>query len=144
MYEKRSNYTQLPSSPTQDLGFRVNVDATRALLELARHAQSAQPIKFIFTSSLAVFGGPLASSPLVARRSGPADVLFRDGAARRHYPQDRANSRKLIWGCQAHWRGLGERIHPSRICGWACDPSAYDCRSARYEYPTMFSCAGPG
>jgi nucleoside-diphosphate-sugar epimerase len=29
------------------------------MLEAARHAQASQPIKFIFTSSLAVYGGPL-------------------------------------------------------------------------------------
>ena len=40
-----------------DVGMRVNVDATRALLERCRRI--AQPPKFVFTSSLAVFGGPL-------------------------------------------------------------------------------------
>ena len=41
-----------------DVGMRVNVDATRALLERCR--KLARPPKFVFTSSLAVFGGPLA------------------------------------------------------------------------------------
>ena len=36
---------------------RVNLDATRALLERCRRL--AKPPKFVFTSSLAVFGGPL-------------------------------------------------------------------------------------
>src|SRR5437667_8395919 len=36
---------------------RVNVDATRALLERCRRL--AKPPKFVFASSLAVFGGPL-------------------------------------------------------------------------------------
>jgi nucleoside-diphosphate-sugar epimerase len=40
-----------------DVGMRVNVDATRALLERCR--KLAQPPKFVFTSSLAVFGGML-------------------------------------------------------------------------------------
>lgn len=40
-----------------DLGMRVNLDATRALLELCRGLPA--PPKFIFTSSVAVFGGEL-------------------------------------------------------------------------------------
>ncbi len=40
-----------------DIGMRVNLDATRALLERCRAL--ARPPKFVFTSSLAVFGGPL-------------------------------------------------------------------------------------
>ena len=40
-----------------DLGMRVNLDGTRALLDACRHL--AVPPKVIFTSSLAVFGGPL-------------------------------------------------------------------------------------
>jgi nucleoside-diphosphate-sugar epimerase len=40
-----------------DLGMRVNVDATRALLEGCRRL--AAPPRFIFASSLAVFGGAL-------------------------------------------------------------------------------------
>src|SRR5215831_16653455 len=40
-----------------DIGMRVNVDATRALLERCRRL--ARPPKFVFTSSLAVFGGKL-------------------------------------------------------------------------------------
>ena len=40
-----------------DLGMRVNLDATRRLLERCRTL--AAPPKFVFTSSLAVFGGPL-------------------------------------------------------------------------------------
>jgi nucleoside-diphosphate-sugar epimerase len=40
-----------------DVGMRVNVDATRALLERCRRL--ARPPKFVFTSSLAVFGGAL-------------------------------------------------------------------------------------
>ncbi|WP_394255817.1 D-erythronate dehydrogenase [Pseudoclavibacter helvolus] len=40
-----------------DLAMRVNVDGTRALLEAAR-ATGASP-RFAFTSSLAVFGGPM-------------------------------------------------------------------------------------
>jgi nucleoside-diphosphate-sugar epimerase len=40
-----------------DLGWRVNVDATRLLLERCRALPA--PPKFVFTSSCAVFGGPL-------------------------------------------------------------------------------------
>ncbi len=40
-----------------DLGMRVNLDATRHLLERCRRL--AAPPKFVFASSLAVFGGPL-------------------------------------------------------------------------------------
>ena len=40
-----------------DIGMRVNVDATRTLLELTRTLSS--PPKFVFTSSIAVFGGAL-------------------------------------------------------------------------------------
>jgi nucleoside-diphosphate-sugar epimerase len=40
-----------------DIGMRVNLDATRLLLERCRRL--AAPPKFVFTSSLAVFGGPL-------------------------------------------------------------------------------------
>jgi D-erythronate 2-dehydrogenase len=40
-----------------DIGMRVNVDAMRLLLERCRRL--AAPPKFVFASSLAVFGGPL-------------------------------------------------------------------------------------
>ena len=40
-----------------DIGMRVNLDATRRLLERCRAL--AAPPKFVFTSSLAVFGGPV-------------------------------------------------------------------------------------
>ena len=40
-----------------DIGMRVNVDATRTLLELTRALP--EPPKFVFTSSIAVFGGNL-------------------------------------------------------------------------------------
>src|SRR5439155_13620639 len=40
-----------------DVGMRVNLDATRALLERCR--KLARPPKFVFASSLAVFGGEL-------------------------------------------------------------------------------------
>ncbi|MFM4908176.1 D-erythronate dehydrogenase [Aeromonas dhakensis] len=40
-----------------DLGWQVNLDTTRSLLEACRHARPG--IRFVFTSSLAVYGGPL-------------------------------------------------------------------------------------
>ncbi|HEV7350830.1 D-erythronate dehydrogenase [Telluribacter sp.] len=40
-----------------DLGYQINLDVTRRLLEACR--QTKEGIRFIFSSSLAVFGGPL-------------------------------------------------------------------------------------
>ncbi|ODN99430.1 nucleoside-diphosphate-sugar epimerase [Cryptococcus wingfieldii CBS 7118] len=44
-----------------ELGLKVNIDSIRLMLDSARHHKpsSGQPIKFVFTSSLAVYGGPL-------------------------------------------------------------------------------------
>lgn len=42
-----------------DLGLRVNVDSIRLMLDAARNAKAPELIKFIFTSSLAVYGGEL-------------------------------------------------------------------------------------
>lgn len=44
-----------------DLGMKINIDSTRYVLEAARkyQAPNGQPPKFVFTSSIAVFGGPL-------------------------------------------------------------------------------------
>ncbi|KAI0823198.1 hypothetical protein BC628DRAFT_1325495 [Trametes gibbosa] len=44
-----------------DLGIKVNMDSVRSILDAARHAgeRTRTLIKFIFTSSLAVYGGPL-------------------------------------------------------------------------------------
>ncbi|KDR72897.1 hypothetical protein GALMADRAFT_252225 [Galerina marginata CBS 339.88] len=41
-----------------ELGVKINIDSVRSLLEAAR-THGKPPIKFIFTSSLAVYGGPL-------------------------------------------------------------------------------------
>jgi nucleoside-diphosphate-sugar epimerase len=49
-----------------DIGMRVNLDATRALLERCRMLDA--PPKFVFTSSLAVFGLP-GRTVTVGRRS---------------------------------------------------------------------------
>jgi nucleoside-diphosphate-sugar epimerase len=43
-----------------DLGMTINLDATRALLEASRRLPA--PPKFVFTSSLAVFGGELPAT----------------------------------------------------------------------------------
>ncbi len=40
-----------------DKGYHVNLDGTRALLEAVRHTENYHP-KFIFTSSIAVYGAP--------------------------------------------------------------------------------------
>ncbi|KAF9483710.1 NAD(P)-binding protein [Pholiota conissans] len=43
-----------------DLGTKINIDSVRSLLESTRsHSERNNPIKFIFASSLAVYGGPL-------------------------------------------------------------------------------------
>ncbi|KAL1412683.1 hypothetical protein Q8F55_000430 [Vanrija albida] len=55
-----------------DLGLAVNVDSVRLLLERARRCATAP--KFIFTSSLAVYGGPL---PEVV---GPSTIATPEGA----------------------------------------------------------------
>ncbi|KAJ1568540.1 hypothetical protein HK405_000770 [Cladochytrium tenue] len=59
-----------------DLGMSVNIDSIRGLLEEARRAQQQggaraglRPPRFVFTSSLAVFGGPLPD--VVAPRNTP-------------------------------------------------------------------------
>ena len=52
-----------------DLGVKVNIDSIRYMLEAARKygEKRGAPIKFIFTSSLAVYGGPLVSAEQFAR-----------------------------------------------------------------------------
>ncbi|KAF8197108.1 hypothetical protein BJ912DRAFT_875511 [Pholiota molesta] len=48
------------SEDSFDLGSKINVDSVRSLLESTRsHSERHNPIKFILTSSLAVYGGPL-------------------------------------------------------------------------------------
>ncbi|MCS6945914.1 MAG: SDR family oxidoreductase [Sutterellaceae bacterium] len=65
-----------------DLGMRVNLDGTRALLEICR-AQTARP-RVVFASSVAVFGAPLP------------DVVSDDTAPR---PQTSYGTQKLIGEC---------------------------------------------
>ncbi|KLT40198.1 NAD(P)-binding protein [Cutaneotrichosporon oleaginosum] len=58
-----------------DLGMRANFDSIRLLLNRARaEAENQPPIKFIFTSSLAVYGGPL---PDVV---GPSTIATPEGS----------------------------------------------------------------
>jgi D-erythronate 2-dehydrogenase len=45
-----------------DKGYRVNLDGTRALLEAVRHVGDGYHPKFIFTSSIAVYGAPFPHS----------------------------------------------------------------------------------
>lgn len=49
-----------------DVGMRVNIDGTRYLLEACRRAK--KPPRFVFTSSVAVYGGPL---PAVVPEEAP-------------------------------------------------------------------------
>ena len=44
-----------------DKGYRVNLDGTRALLDAVRTVENYRP-KFVFTSSIAVFGAPFPAS----------------------------------------------------------------------------------
>ncbi len=44
-----------------DVGLRANLDTTRALLDACR--KSTQPPKLVFSSSLAVYGGPMYGGP---------------------------------------------------------------------------------
>ncbi|KAK2464958.1 hypothetical protein APHAL10511_003034 [Amanita phalloides] len=50
-----------------DVALKVNIDSVRLLLESARLHKGEKPIKFVFTSSLAVYGGPLPDiiTPLI-------------------------------------------------------------------------------
>jgi nucleoside-diphosphate-sugar epimerase len=62
-----------------DIGMRVNLDATRLILERCRTL--AAPPKFVFTSSLAVYGGPLPDpvlddSPVTPQASYGAQKLI--------------------------------------------------------------------
>ncbi|PWN32754.1 NAD-P-binding protein [Meira miltonrushii] len=63
----------LGSEENWDLGMRVNVDSTRALLEKARHQKTKQdkPITFIFTSSVATYGGQLPDEVLPSTSCTP-------------------------------------------------------------------------
>ena len=47
---------------------QVNVDSVRTVLDTTRKygGKAGQPIKFIFTSSLAVYGGPLVRFGCIA------------------------------------------------------------------------------
>ncbi len=60
-----------------DLGMRVNVDGTRSLLEACRRVKT--PPRFIFTSTVAVFGGPL---PAVVPDDAPVVPESSYGAAK--------------------------------------------------------------
>ena len=42
-----------------DLGYRINLDSTRQLLEAMRAIAEGYRPRLVFTSSLAVFGAPL-------------------------------------------------------------------------------------
>ncbi|KAF8063343.1 NAD-P-binding protein [Lyophyllum atratum] len=60
----RFSFVYVPGVLTET---QVNVDSVRSLLETTRAQKTpeGQLIKFIFTSSLAVYGGPLVRSPLL-------------------------------------------------------------------------------
>jgi nucleoside-diphosphate-sugar epimerase len=63
----------LGSEENWDLGMRVNVDSTRALLEKARHSKNSrgEPIGFVFTSSVATYGGDLPEEVLPSTSCTP-------------------------------------------------------------------------
>ena len=60
-----------------DVGMRVNVDGTRNLLEACRPLR--RPPRFVFTSTVAVYGGPL---PLVVPEDAPVQPQSSYGAAK--------------------------------------------------------------
>lgn len=60
-----------------DVGMRVNVDGTRNLLEACRRLR--RPPRFVFTSTLAVYGGPL---PDVVPEDAPVQPESSYGAAK--------------------------------------------------------------
>ncbi|MDB5592918.1 D-erythronate dehydrogenase [Enterovirga sp.] len=45
-------------------GYRINLDATRALFEAIRHSNHGYTPKVVFTSSIAVFGAPFPDEPI--------------------------------------------------------------------------------
>ncbi|CAO1628595.1 unnamed protein product [Sympodiomycopsis kandeliae] len=56
----------LGSEENWDLGIKVNFDSTRYLLEKARHSRDSKggPVRFVFTSSVATYGGELPDNVL--------------------------------------------------------------------------------
>lgn len=76
---------------------QVNVDSVRTVLDTTRKygGKAGQAIKFIFTSSLAVYGGPLVSSRCIA----PTVLLKRSLSARDHQTRyDRYSARRVWYG----------------------------------------------
>ena len=59
-----------------ELGYRVNLDGTRLLLDAIRAANAADGYrpKLVFTSSLAVFGPPFNTAQLPTSRMAPFQV----------------------------------------------------------------------
>jgi nucleoside-diphosphate-sugar epimerase len=95
-----------------DLGMRVNVDATRALLEAAR--STGRRPRFVFASSLAVFGPPL-----------PAVVTDRTAVApRSSYGTQKAMAELLI--CDYSRRGFvdGRVLRLPTVCVRPGKPNA--------------------
>ena len=64
-----------------DLGYRVNLDGTRRLLEACR--QLAQPARLVFASSVAAFGGDLPDGARRFDHAQSADLLRRAEGDRR-------------------------------------------------------------
>jgi len=54
-----------------DLGMKINVDSIRLMLEESRKYHQDKPIRFVFTSSIAVFGGPLPHEILPTTQPTP-------------------------------------------------------------------------
>jgi nucleoside-diphosphate-sugar epimerase len=70
-----------------DVGLRVNLDATRLLLDACRRLES--PPRFVFASTIAVFGGPLP--PVV-----PEDMALRPQSS---YGTEKAMAELLVLDC---------------------------------------------
>jgi hypothetical protein len=118
-----------------DIGMRVNLDATRLLLERCRRL--AAPPKFVFASSLAVFGGPAARSR-PRRRAADAAGFLRDAKGNRRAPglrhdAQRASSTDAACGCRPSRCGPASRTRRrprSRAASFA-SPCPASMRSAR-------------
>jgi len=101
-----------------ELGNKVNFDATRDLLEACR--LTGHRPKFIFTSSIAVYGGELPEPVTDDTPASPAPVVRRTEADVRD-PHRRVHAPRLRrWACAAPADGDGALRHGEhRGLGWA-------------------------
>ena len=79
-----------------DLGMRINLDATRILLEQAR--RNGNKPRFVFTSSVAVFGGELPAKVLDTTPATPQGSYGAQKAMSSDNAQKSTFSRSKYWG----------------------------------------------